>query len=279
MYGYSPDRENTTGTMLFLPQGYMPIELACTIKILSKNDMDIRLATNELNLNTIPFWDYSQNVHTVAKDSLAVRWNLGVSNNKNLDYKGGKLIEPLNYITFYIDSNCPKEYVNSIKTGVLDVNNYFKSLGYKNVLKVSLADKNMHLEGKRAVISYDFGEKGVNSKFIFNYRTGEILSCRINIGHGFMPDELYSYLFEHGIDDNRIFKNEFAVAKDILTKKISNEVLKVLGVKDGISENDKSAIHWLYKEYPNISNCYGVRDMLRKNIYREEKIKKLLEGE
>ena len=86
-----------------------------------------------------------------------------------------------------------------------------KKAGFKNALRVKMADSKTVLEEQRAVIAYDLHEAGIRTGYTFHPKTGEILSCRVNIGHGFLPKELWRYVLECGTVDDRIGKSFFTL--------------------------------------------------------------------
>ena len=100
-----------------------------------------------------------------------------------------------------------------------------------------MADSKTVLEEQRAVIAYDLSETGIRTSYTFHPKTGEILSCRVNIGHGFLPKELWRYVLECGTVDERIRKDMFHpdVAGEILRSKMMRAVGSVLGLKENLA--------------------------------------------
>lgn len=232
-YGCMLDQEMVAGTSVVLPMGSMPLEIGCVIRLLPEEGMRIRLASAKVGCYAVSFRDYTQNPYSVERDSLILRWNLGVAEKDAVAYRKGKLVEPLRPITFYVDSCCPPAYLAPIREGVLAWNRAFERAGFKHVLRVVRADRKIRLEEQRAVIAYDLGEAGVTGSYTAHPRTGEILSCRINIGHGFLPSELSTYLWQCGEVDSRIMRNPAhpEVATSILRSRVMKSVGKILGLR------------------------------------------------
>lgn len=233
MYGYNPERENTAGTMIILPEGLMSAEIGCVIQLLPKRDMKLRLACSKIGFKTIGFWDFSQNPYGVVRDSIIMRWNLGIAEKDMSSYLKGKPVEPVHPIVFYIDSHLPGEYIPAVKEAATAWNKAFKRAGFKNAIQIKIADQHIRLEEQKAVIAYDLIEPGIKSSFTVHPRTGEILSCRINIGHGFLPRELTLYLLQCGAADSRIIENRShkEIAHNIMTSALMKSIGEILGLK------------------------------------------------
>ena len=158
-----------------------------------------------------------------------------------------------------------------------------------------MADAKTCLVEQRAVIAYDLGEVGIKAGHTFHPKTGEILSCRINLGHGFLVKELSRYLLQCGMADARIRKDRFhpGVAGEILRGKVMKAVGSVLGVKETsnrfpmqefvprVGDYDCWAIEWGYreslqgKEQPEYSFVTSVNLSVLK--YRLENMRSLYE--
>ncbi|WP_292270720.1 DUF5117 domain-containing protein [Butyricimonas sp.] len=263
MYGFTP-KSITAGTLT--PSGFLPIEIGCIITVLPEQGMEERFADERIGYNVVRFLNYSQNPYCAVKDSIIRKWNLGVGKKDRKRYERGELVIPLNPIVFYVDTCFPKEFVPYIKEGILAWNTAFERAGFKHVLQVKMADSKTCLVEQRAVIAYDLGEVGIKAEHTFHPKTGEILSCRINLGHGFLVKELSRYLLQCGMADARIRKDRFhsEVAGEILRSKVTRAVGSVLGLKDAaqagvrlfvrelvprVSDYDCWAIGWGYREY------------------------------
>ena len=186
MYGFSPEQAQAG---MISPGGFLPVEIGCVVTLLPEQEMKERWADERIKYQAISFWDYSQNPYCAERDSIIRRWNLGISKRDKEAYQRGKWVNPLNPIVFYIDTCCPVEWIPRIKEAVLAWNTAFEKAGFKNVMQVRIADTRTVLVEQRAVIAYDLDEIGIKTTCTFHPKTGEILSCRINIGHGFLPGE------------------------------------------------------------------------------------------
>ena len=107
-------------------------------------------------------------------------------------------------LIFYIDTLFPKEYFQAVKEGILVWNTAFRKAGIRDALQVKYADSKIIPAEQRAFVSYDLMMPGIKSDFTCHPRTGEILSCRVNIGHGFQKGKLDDYLLSCGASDPRI---------------------------------------------------------------------------
>ena len=230
MCGFSPERLLDN---VIPPRGFLALEIGCVVTLLPEREMRERFADRRFGYQVISFLDYSQNPYRAESDSIIRKWNLGVTENDRGEYRKGKLVDPAHPVVFYIDTCCPAEFVPYIKEGVLAWNAAFEKAGFKNALRVKMADSKTVLEEQRAVIAYDLHEAGIRTGYTFHPKTGEILSCRVNIGHGFLPKELWRYVLECGTVDDRIRKEFFHpdVVGEILRSKVIRAVGSVLGLK------------------------------------------------
>ena len=248
MYGFSPERLLDN---VIPPRGFLPLEIGCVVTLLPEREMRERFVDRRFGYHVISFLDYSQNPYWAEKDSIIRKWNLGITEGSRGEYRKGKLVNPSHPLVFYIDTCCPSEFVPYIKEGVLAWNAAFEKAGFKNALRVKMADSETVLEEQRAVIAYDLSEAGIRTGYTFHPKTGEILSCRVNIGHGFLPKELWRYLLECGTVDERIRKDVFHpdVAGEILRSKMTRAVGSVLGLK----ENLAGSVAYTAEEVKNVT--------------------------
>ena len=254
MYGFSPERLLDN---VIPPRGFLPLEIGCVVTLLPEREMRERFVDRRFGYHVISFLDYSQNPYRAEKDSIIRKWNLGITEDSRGEYRKGKLVNPSHPLVFYIDTCCPSEFVPYIKEGVLAWNAAFEKAGFKNALRVKMADSETVLEEQRAVIAYDLSEAGIRTGYTFHPKTGEILSCRVNIGHGFLPKELWRYLLECGTVDERIRKDVFHpdVAGEILRSKMTWAVGSVLGLKENLagsvaySAEEVKNVTWLKTRY------------------------------
>ena len=248
MYGFSPERLLDN---VIPPRGFLPLEIGCVVTLLPEREMRERFVDRRFGYHVISFLDYSQNPYRAEKDSIIRKWNLGITEDSRGEYRKGKLVNPSHPLVFYIDTCCPSEFVPYIKEGVLAWNAAFEKAGFKNALRVKMADSETVLEEQRAVIAYDLSEAGIRTGYTFHPKTGEILSCRVNIGHGFLPKELWRYLLECGTVDERIRKDVFHpdVAGEILRSKMTWAVGSVLGLK----ENLAGSVAYTAEEVKNVT--------------------------
>lgn len=152
---------------IILPNGSKPLYLSICIRLLPKEDMPIRLATEGLDIQTIHFKDYSQNPYTVVDDSLVMR------------------LHPNNACTVYVDSLVPNSYKAALQKGILSWNESLAKAKVKLRIHLNSIKPGIDAASVPFLVSYDMGKVGVSSQKTVHPRTGEILSFRMNIGHDF----------------------------------------------------------------------------------------------
>ena len=260
-HGAEGDRLILSSSNVVLPTGSMPLEVTCTIRLLPDKKDKLRLADYRVPFQSLSFKDYTQDPYSIVDDSLILRWDMS---------------QPL---IFYVDTLFPREYFQAVKEGVLQWNKAFNKAGIRNPLQVKYADKEIVPAAQRAFISYDLKKPGVKGSITYHPRSGEILSCRINIGHGLLNDEMSDYLLTCGASDKRMKTNRYSkeVEKELLQSKVTQETARVLGLNRSLSEKscgqalqlsdaDYQAIYFGYRPLKGNNNCYKEREVLRKWI-------------
>ena len=259
-HGVEAERYVYSSSAIMLPDGSMPLEVTCVLRLLPQKKDRIRLADNRIPYRTLHFKDYSQDPYCMVEDSLILRWDLS---------------KPL---TFYVDTLFPQEYFKAVKSGVEAWNGAFRKAGLRHpVLQVKYADRRVVSAEQSAFISYDLRMPGVKSSLTHHPRTGEILSCRLNIGHGFMKGLLDNYLLTCGATDSRIRTDRYSkeVAKELLQNEVTKEVGHLLGLSEvrskavcngplKVGEEDERAIYFGYVPLKGTGNCYDEREKLRR---------------
>ena len=174
-HGYSPRRESVSSAIMVLPEGSMPLQVSCTVRLLPDDDMPIRLAVPECGYRTISFADYSQDPYRKVTDELLVRWRP--------DTRSPQLP------TWHVDKYFPAQYLPAVHGAVQAWNERFRRAGIDHAaMKVEVSDA--PTSSARAAIAYDLGTAAVERTLVCHPRTGEILSARINVGHGFLAERL-----------------------------------------------------------------------------------------
>ena len=248
MCGFSPERLLDN---VIPPRGFLALEIGCVVTLLPEREMRERFVDRRFGYHVISFLDYSQNPYRAEKDSIIRKWNLGITEGSRGEYRKGKLVNPSHPLVFYIDTCCPSEFVPYIKEGVLAWNAAFEKAGFKNALRVKMADSETVLEEQRAVIAYDLSEAGIRTGYTFHPKTGEILSCRVNIGHGFLPKELWRYVLECGTVDDRIRKEFFH--PDVVGEILRSKVIRAVGSVLGLKENLAGSVAYTAEEVKNVT--------------------------
>lgn len=260
-HGVEAERYMLSSSAIILPEGSMPLEVTCAVRLLPLKKDQIRLADYRIPYRTLSFKDYSQNPYCMVEDSLILRWDMS---------------QPL---TFYVDTLFPKEYFQAVKEGVEAWNTAFHKAGIHDALQVRYADRKIIPAEQRAFISYDLRIPGIKSDFICHPRTGEILSCRLNIGHGFLKGKLDDYLLSCGASDSRILADRYSkeVEKELLQNEITEEIGYLLGLRRSLSksscgktlkvgDDDCRIVYFGYHPFKGNKNCYDEREKLRQWI-------------
>lgn len=260
-HGIEAERYMFSSSAIVLPDGSMPLEVTCVVRLLPQKKDRIRLADYRIPYQAVTFKDYSQDPYCMVEDSLILRWDIS---------------QPL---VFYVDTLFPREYFKAVKEGVLAWNTAFYKAGIRDALQVKYANSKLIPAEQRAFISYDLRMPGIKSDFTYHPRTGEILSCHLNIGHGFLKGKLDDYLLSYGASDSRIIADRYSkeVEKELLQSEITGEIGHLLGLRRSsskslcgitlkIEDDDCQAIYFGYNFLKGSGNCYDEREKLRQWI-------------
>lgn len=207
---------------IILPNASKPLLTSYYFNLLPPNGEPIRLCARDIAAQTIHMNDYSQNPYTMVEDSLVVRWATNVP------------------CVFYIDSLMPQQYRGAVVKGIESWNPVLAKAGVKKRLTAKPLGKQTKAVEQAIVVAYDFGGKGVTSEKTVHPRTGEILSCRLNIGHN----------------------GKSPITADELTKNIRKEVAQILGIAPNANDQQTArALKYLYNPPAN-SNVYKDRERM-----------------
>ena len=207
---------------IILPNASKPLLTSYYFNLLPTNGEPIRLCARDIAAQTIHLNDYSQNPYTMVEDSLVVRWATNVP------------------CVFYIDSLMPQQYRGAVVKGIESWNSVLTKAGVKKRLTAKPLGKQTKAVEQAIVVAYDFGKKGVTSEKTVHPRTGEILSCRLNIGHN----------------------GKSPITADGLTKSIHKEVAQILGIAPNANDQQAArALKYLYNAPAN-SNVYKDRERM-----------------
>lgn len=254
-HGYAPDRAIVSGAAMVLPEGSMPLELSCTVRLLPETDMPLRLAGEGLPFRTLTFQDYTQDPYRMVTDSLILRWRMS---------------RP---VTVGIDPYFPKEYLPAVRRSADTWNSILRQAGIRQGWEVHELAVGERADGCDVLVAYDLGAKGVRVSSVHHPRTGEILWGRINVGHGFLPERLDAYWWQEGATDARIRKDRRSaeVAAGLVEGEMNRAFGQLLGLQSmlpqegflresgEISPTDRRAVVAAYKRFPGCKDSYADR--------------------
>lgn len=187
-HGYEVERSMLSSSTMMLPGSSLPLQVSCVVRVLPKQQMAIRLAEPMSSYQVVSFTDYGQDPYTSVTDSLVVRWRMEPATSECALCRKGKPVRPRQPLVFAIDGYFPKKYVKAVEEAVEDWSKALEQAGFREALLTRRLDREVPTAGERALISYDMGQAGVSGSFSYHPCTGEILQCRINIGHGFLSE-------------------------------------------------------------------------------------------
>lgn len=198
-----------------LPVGSAPLEVSFVVRLLPQKSDNIRLADERAKFQAIKFKDYSHNPYTVVEDSLIVRWDIS------------------RHLTLYVDTLFPQAYYNSVKKGVEAWNKALSVSGVNKLIQVRKAEKGVPTSSYPALIAYNLRETGIKSVITHHPRTGEVLNCRLNIGHNALREIQEEYFLQCGTADSRLKESYLSkeVEKDLLQYVVMREVGNILGLR------------------------------------------------
>ena len=269
-HGYTPERANVSSAITMLPEGSMPLWLSCTIRLLPAEDMPVRLSAKDDGFQSITFGDHAQDPYKKLTDSLLIRWRMDVPPADKQAYAKGKAVRPTHPVTLCVDRYFPEQFRPAIQAAVTAWNRAFLDAGFQDALCIKELKADDLTPTCQALISYDLGTASVERSFVHHPRTGEILSCRINVGHGCIADKPNDYWWQEDIN-----LEDSSIANELLTGELICAIGDILGLhssspnplflKDAstISNAQKLAIATGYRIFPDARDCYADRDQLR----------------
>lgn len=269
-HGYAPERANVSSAVTTLPEGSMPLQLSCTIRILPTGDMPIRLTEQAYGFKSIAFGDHVQDPYRKLTDSLMTRRRLEVAPVDRKKYAEGKAVHPLCPLTLYLDRYFPKRFFPAVREAVAEWNKAFRQAGFLDALQLKELGETDNPGTCQALLSYDLGTPAIECSCISHPRTGEILSSRINVGHGWAVDKLIDYWWQEGVE-----RNDSVVATLLLKGELLCAIGDALGLcpsspdplflksSSTLNETSIRAVATGYRVFPEAKDCYDDRDLLR----------------
>lgn len=198
-------------------KGYVPAEIDFTLRVLPREKMQVRLADTRVGFQNLAYQEYDLASGKVRKVSLIQRWNLEK--------------EPL---VFTLAPYIPDWIRPAIIEGITAWQEAFAEAGLNNVLQVRVADTTEDLSQLQALVTFSTLGDRVSSSMTTDPRTGEILSCRLNVPHSTPASLLVDYMIQCGATDPRILAdpNEPEIVRELVRWQVSHEVGKLLGLEE-----------------------------------------------
>ena len=269
-HGYSPERANVSSAITMLPEGSMPLWLSCTVSVLPADDMSVRLMEKDYGFQSLTFGDHMQDPYMKVTDSLMIRWRMEVPPADKQKYAKGENVRPLRPLTLCVDRHFPERFRPAVREAVAAWNNAFLRAGFRDALQLKELAENDNPATCQALLSYDLGTPDVERSYICHPRTGEILSCRINVGHGCTAALLDDYWWQEDVA-----RNDSSTAVELLKGELLCAIGDMLGMrpsspdplflKSSCTLDESSAWDAAtgYRVFPDAKNCYEDRDQLR----------------
>lgn len=198
-------------------KGYVPAEIDFTLRVLPREKMQVRLADPRVGYQALDYQEYDMTSGSVRKVSVIQRWNVEK--------------EPL---VFTLAPYIPDWIRPAIIEGIAAWQGAFAEAGIKDALQVRVADTTEDLSQLKALVTFSTLGGRVGSTKITDPRTGEILSCRLNVPHSTPAKLLVEYMLQCGATDPRILvnPNDPEIVRELVRWQVSREVGKLLGLED-----------------------------------------------
>ena len=146
--------------------------------------MQARMADDRLGHFVTRRFDFSDDVAAFPELYYVKRWRL---EKKDPD---AALSEPKQPIVYWLDRNIPEKYRDSVKSGILEWNNAFEKIGFKDAIRVEVQPDNAEFStadtrhaSVRWVVRDEVGALAIGPSRS-DPRTGEILDADIEIEDG-----------------------------------------------------------------------------------------------
>ena len=222
-------------------EGTITVELGGMLRLLPQDNMSTKTVGNAQGFRSVKYSVYGKYPYGVEQDSLLVRWRLQIPKDKKKNYNRGQKVLPENPLVFYVEQSFPDRWFPYIVKAVRYWNKVFEGIGYKDALLVRKLENDVSSVTPKALIAYDLSDPVVANNLIFHPATGEILHCRINIGHGLWKEERERYYLLNGLDDNGSFIDfdSQKMAGELLCRVLSEEIGQVLGLQTIESKSAK----------------------------------------
>lgn len=112
------------------------IEVHRSLVLLPKEPMRARLQDNRVGYFYSPRQRYTSSLDKIETFNIINRWRLEPSDTTA--YLRGELVEPIQKITFYVDTVFPEAWREAVIAGITDWNVAFEAAGFKNAIEAKL---------------------------------------------------------------------------------------------------------------------------------------------
>ncbi|MFB6232443.1 MAG: zinc-dependent metalloprotease [Salinibacter sp.] len=116
--------------------GTISAEMNHSMVLLPKNPMTPRHCDQRVGYFNVERTNYSSEEQQAAEECVITRWRLKPSDPEA--YSSGKLVEPKDPITYYIDPATPKKWRPYIRKGIEDWQKAFRAAGFKNAIQAKM---------------------------------------------------------------------------------------------------------------------------------------------
>ena len=230
-------------------EGTITVELGGMLKLLPQEKMVTKKVGNIRGVRSVRYSVYGSDPYGVVHDSLLMRWRLQIPEGKQKIFNRGHKISLVQPLVIYVDHSFPDKWFPYAAKAVSYWNAIFEEIGYKDALQIRKLSDALPNVGPDALIAYDLSEPSVVSDIVCHPETGEILRCRINIGHGIWDIKRVRNYLLYGLDARGCFLDFESqdMAGELLYTELCGEIGKILGLQGVESrERDKDLIGYIY---------------------------------
>lgn len=182
---YEYDLKTNSGRTLQEEQPFTAV-MTRTFILLPEEPIPPRTGDSRIGISTIKKYSFNDPLNKAQNIHFARRFRLVPKDAEA--YQQGKLVEPVEPITFYVDSDFPESWKESIKKGIEDWNKTFEEIGFQNAVQaLDYPEDDPAFDPdniKYSVVRYvPNNAQRVSGSSWIDPRTGEILNGSIYLYH------------------------------------------------------------------------------------------------